>query len=316
MKINSFKMVFCLGMFAVLLQQMAYAQKVPQPLRVGVSLQIKSITPQKLAYAKSVGISSIEAGLPALVDKQTLEFTMSDEEITTLMKQVRKAADDAGIEIWSVHMPYSQFIDISLADEAQRQKVIAMHEKILDFCRILKPKVVLFHPSWFLNLNERDARKSQLVKSVAELNTKVKSINAIMVVENMLGPKLLLGNGQREGPLCRTVEETQEMMGRFPKDVYSAIDMNHIAHPENLIRAMGPRLKSLHVSDGDGIEERHYFPCSGQGQNNWNDIQVALTEAGYKGPFMFESAYKDLKDIKECYTTLYNNFIAQKKSQL
>lgn len=283
----------------------------PKPLRVGYSVTLTGVTPEKMKYAKSVGVDCIETSFAAFIDKQTLSFKFSAAEMTEKVKQAKKAADDAGIEIWSVHMPFGEEIDISLADESQRRKVVELHSRILEFCRILQPKVILFHPSWYLRLNERELRKSRMIESALELNKKVKDIHAIMVIENMLGPKLQK-DSVYERPLCRSVEETKEIMGRLPDDIYSAIDMNHIKNPQDLIRAMGRRLKSVHIADGNGEKESHFFPCSGQGENNWTDILSALEEAHYTGPFMYESHFKDVKDMKECYDSLYQKFITAK----
>lgn len=288
-------------------------KNIPKPLRIGYSITLTGITPEKMKYAKSVGVDCIETSFAAFIDKQTLDFKFNTAEMTEKVKQAKKVADDAGIEIWSVHMPFGEEIDISLADENQRRKVVNLHTRVLEFCRILQPKVILFHPSWYLHLNERELRKSRMIESALELNKKVKDINAIMVIENMLGPKLQK-DSVYERPLCRSVEETKEIMGRLPDDIYSAIDMNHIKNPQNLIRAMGSRLKSVHIADGNGEKESHYFPCSGQGENNWTDILSALEEAHYTGPFMYESHYKDVKDMKECYDSLYQKFITAKNT--
>lgn len=291
---------------------MAQGGKMPEKLRIGTKLSISDMTPEKLAEVKAAGISCVETSFGTLFNKDTRSFTLSDEEIIRRVKQAKLDADLAGVEIWSIHMPFSQFIDLSLADEQKRQKTVKIHTKGVEFCSILKPKYVLFHPSWHLNLNERELRKTQFIKSVTELNAVVKKIQSTMVIENMLGTELLLANCKRERPLFRTVEEAVELMGRIPEDVYSAIDLNHIKNPENLILAMGARLKTLHVADGDGLDERHYFPCSGQGQNNWTAILAALDKVNYNGPFMFESAYKDLKDLATCYQSLYTSFISNK----
>lgn len=260
-----------------------------------------------MAYAKANGIDCIETFLGPYVDTAR-NFKFTDEEITAKVKAAKKAANDAGIEIWSVHMLFGKRIDISLPNEQERQKVMQLHRKILGFCTILKPKLILFHPSWYLGLNEREVRKSQMIKSANEMNKVVKTMHATMVIENMLGPELLV-DAKRERPLCRTVEETVEIMNKLPQDIYSAIDLNHIKNPENLIYAMGARLKTLHVSDGTGKAENHYFPCSGQGQNNWVAILTALNAVHYSGPFMYESAYKDAKDFKPCYESLYEAFV-------
>lgn len=282
----------------------------PVPLRIGYSIGINSITPEKMAYAKSVGITCIETSFSAFIDKDR-NFIFSDKEIIEKAKYARKAATDAGIEIWSVHMPFGKNIDLSLTDEAERQKVVILDKKILEFCRILKPKIILFHPSYFLGLNEREVHINQLIKSALELNIEVMDMKSTMVIENMLGFELKVDDN-RERPLCRTVEETAAIMKRLPESIYSAIDMNHIKNPEKLILVMGKRLKSVHISDGNGKKECHYFPCSGEGENNWVEIFAALQDARYNGPFMYECAYKDVKDMKECYDFLFNKFITEK----
>lgn len=288
----------------------ALPKKATESLSVGYSISINLITPEKMVYAKLVGIDCVETSFGGLIDEKR-NFKISTEEIIEKVMKAKKAAEDAGIEIWSVHMPFGMNIDLSLPDEPERQKVIALHKKVLDFCRILKPKIILFHPSYYLGLNEREVRKIQFIKSANELNEIVKDMKASMVIENMLGFELQVDD-KRERPLCRTVEETAEIMNRLPKSICSAIDMNHIKNPEKLILAMGKRLKSVHIADGDGKKECHYFPCSGQGENNWVKILSALKDSHYRGPFMFECAYTDVKDLKECYESLYKISIDEK----
>lgn len=286
------------------------AGKAPEPLAVGYATSIQNFTPEKLTYAKSAGIDYVEAsGLGLFVDGDR-NFKMQDEEIKEILSRAKKAADEAGINIWSVHMPFGAHIDLSLTDEAHRLQVVALHKKLLGFLDILDPEIILFHPSYYLGLNERDRRKSQLIKSATTLNEAVQAIDARMVIENMLGFELMKDE-HRERPLMRTVEECVEIMNRLPESIYSAIDMNHIKDPEKLIRAMGSRLKSVHIADGTGKAENHFFPCSGEGGNDWVAILSALHEAGYEGPFMYESDYKDEKDLTACYATLYQEFISK-----
>lgn len=285
----------------------AKSQSAPQRLSLGFSIGIDKITSEILVKAKAHGIDYIETSVNRYIDS-TGNFLLTDAEMMAKVKAAKKMADDAGIQIWSIHMPFGKLIDISLSDSAGRPAVLELHKKVLEFCKILKPKIILFHPSWFLGLNERSFRKNQMIKSVVELNIAVKAISATMVIENMFGPGLLRDK-RRERPLFRTVEESVEMMNRLPADIYSAIDLNHIKNPEQLIYAMGSRLKTLHVADGTDTAENHFFPCSGQGHNDWVAILTAINAVGYKGPFMYECKYKDVSEFKTCYESLYRSFI-------
>ncbi|MBJ7882479.1 sugar phosphate isomerase/epimerase family protein [Gelidibacter salicanalis] len=283
------------------------------PLKVGYSISIEGekFSLESLKYAKSVGVDYVEVSGIGLFLDSNRNFKMTDTEITQKLKWAKKNADEAGIEIWSIHMPFGKNIDLSLIDENDRTDVVYKQGKLIELLSILQPKIILFHPSYYLGLNERELRITQLIKSANTLNDKVKAINAVMVIENMLGPELLKDLNQ-ERPLLRNVEEVVDVMNRLPKSIGSALDMNHIKKPEKLILAMGSRLKSVHIADGSGEAENHYFPCSGKGANNWSLILDALDEVNFQGPFLFESAYDDEKDLLKCYTLLHKNYIKTK----
>lgn len=302
-------LILMLGFF--LIGTISCSNARPEHLEVGYSISYKNITPERMQYAKSVGIDHIEvSGLNALFDADR-KLTEEKEVIFAQFKAIKEAADAAGINIWSVHMPFGKVIDLSISDEQERQAVVELHKQVLEFCSILDAEVFLFHPSYYLGLNERQIRSQQLIQSVMELDPLVRNLDAIMVVENMLGYEILKEN-TRESPLLRSVEETVELMGQMPETVFSAIDMNHIKYPEQLINAMGSRLKSVHIADGDGKKECHYLPCSGEGENDWNVILTELAEAGYKGPFMFECAYDDEQELVNCYQNLYDQAFTRK----
>lgn len=280
-------------------------------LDIGYSVAIKKVSLENMRYAKSVGISYIETSLAEFIDKQAKIFLFSDKEIIKQLKVAKSAADKAGIKIWSIHMPFSDKIDLSLTNETERKEVIAFHKRLIQFCAVLKPEVILFHPSYFLGRNERDLRKNQMIKSAIQLNPYIQKIGATMVIENMLGKDLVTADGKREWPLCRDVAETKEIMFKLPESIHSAIDFNHIKNPEDLILAMGKRLKTIHVADGDGIKERHYFPCSGQGMNDWNAILAALDKVNYTGPFLYECHFEDAAELMTCYKKLYSSYRTQ-----
>jgi sugar phosphate isomerase/epimerase len=288
-------------------------QTPPVPHHIGYALSISKITKEALDEAKAAGIDYIElSGMGGLIDSKTNQLNASSKEIKSRFNNVKAIADKAGIKIWSIHMPFGKEMDISLTNEVQRTKAVQNHQEILKHLGILQPQIILFHPSWYLGLNEREERKQKFIKSAITLQQDVEKINATMVVENMLGSKVL-ANKERERPLNRSVEEMVELMNRLPKNIYAAVDMNHIKNPELLIKAMGSRLKSVHIADGDGEREQHAFPCSGEGKNDWTRVIAALYKAGYDGVFMYECKFPSVQELKSCYETMYNNYITTLK---
>ena len=281
------------------------------PLEVGYALSINHFTPEVLSAAKAAGVDHVEASAMSTFIDSNADFRMTEEEAIAKLTEAKKNADAAGINIWSIHMPFGEKVDISVTDEAHRQKTVANHSKLVEMLEILDPEIILFHPSWYLGLNQRDERKSQLLKSATELDEAVRAIGATMVLENMLGPELLASGG-RERPLMRTVEETKEIFSRLPSTIGLGVDTNHIGEPEKLIKAMGDKLKTLHIADGTARAENHFFPCTGEGENDWNKILAALEEVGYEGPFMYESPTDDVKNYRTCYEELFETYYQQK----
>ena len=282
----------------------------PQKLRIGTTISVfgglQGLTYENLKEARSAGISDIEISLTSLVNG---DHPIPNAELKEKFRQIKQYADSAGINIWSIHMPYGADCDPSHVNETIRSCSENAYRSYIDVVSVLEPEVILFHPSWRLGLNERKQRMSQLVKTITSLNKDVKEIGAIIVLENLIGYKLLRSPGV-ERPLGRTVEEMVEIMKSMPADVYAAVDMNHIKNPERLISALGSRIKSVHIADGDGEKECHQLP--GRGKNNWTLILQALDQAGYTGPFLYEIRAKEVNGFKDLVTTyhrIYEDYI-------
>lgn len=279
-------------------------------LEVGFAMSLARVDEDSLLYAKSVGVDHIEISGLGMFVSANREFKYTDSEITQKLKEIKNMVDKAGINIWSIHMPFGSQIDLSILDENQRKEVVNMHKKLLKHLKVLEPEIVLFHPSYYLELQQRNLREKQLIKSAETLDAAVQEIGAVMVIENMLGPKLLVDEN-RERPLMRTVEESVAIFSKLPKTIGLAVDTNHILNAEELIIALGDRLKTLHIADGTGQAENHWFPCDYKGKNNWDKVLAALDQVNYNGPFMYESPAKDVQEYMQCYQELYKHYIGQ-----
>ncbi|WP_149914164.1 sugar phosphate isomerase/epimerase family protein [Sphingobacterium cavernae] len=286
-----------------------FAEVRPSSMPIGYSVNIQAITKEKMLYAKSLGIRYIElSNIGSLLNKD-LSLKYDQDYWKVKIDSLKTILDATGVKVWSIHMPFSQKIDLSQITESQRTAVVQTHIELIKVLSALQPQIILFHPSYYLGNNERELRISQLVKSVIELNTETRRHNMQMVVENMLGPQLTVG--ERERPLMRTIAECETVFSLFPDDVGLAVDMCHIMNSELLIERFGSRVKTLHVSDGDGLSEAHYLPCNKLGKNNWNLIFAALEKINYTGVFMYECKYTDEKELKDCYDFLeadYNKY--------
>ena len=110
----------------------------PPRLKVGSSSGIfgpvTNWTYETFAEAKRAGIDAIEISASTLfLNKEMTD----DRQIEARCRQLKRDLKRAGIEIWSVHMPFGREIDLSQTDEAVRQRSVELHRRVLRFCKIL-----------------------------------------------------------------------------------------------------------------------------------------------------------------------------------
>ena len=102
-----------------------------------------------------------------------------------------------------------------------------------------------------------------------------------MTVE--LLPRTCLGN---------TVSELAELLdGQDTETLGVCLDSNHAMDRwrdlPDYIRELGDRLWTLHISDYDGVDEKHQMP--GEGVVEWGRFASALRDIDYDGPFNYET---------------------------
>jgi sugar phosphate isomerase/epimerase len=85
------------------------------------------------------------------------------------------------------------------------------------------------------------------------------------------------------------------ILDRVEGDVRVCFDVNHITLYEGAseaLRSLGDRIETLHISDHDGVDERHWIP--GKGIVDWGDFVAGLGGIGYEGCLMHEARDAEL----------------------
>ena len=86
--------------------------------KVGTSSGVFTDYSQKEFHElKASGIGCIELGSRTFNNK-------NKEESEAFVRDIKMKADNAGIEIWSVHLPFSRALDISTTNEEDRNNMI------------------------------------------------------------------------------------------------------------------------------------------------------------------------------------------------
>ena len=129
------------------------------------------------------------------------------------------------------------------------------------------------------NANTRADRLKCARNSIGRLALAAKEIGAVLCVEDL--PRTCPG---------RTADEIDYLTADIP-NVKICFDTNHllIDTHEEFFHKVGDRIGTIHVSDYDRVDEKHWLPLSGRGVVDWPAFCRNLKACGYKGVFMFES---------------------------
>lgn len=261
-----------LFIFALLVSVSISAQKG----KVGTSISlVGQITPETLAQIKNAGIDYIEVTMNNFVRKQP------ENEVYTKAYKALKDIKDAGLKVWSVHLPYSSTWDVSIIDPVKRAEVVAFFEEMIRLAGIFQPECLVLHPG--ADTIKDDATRADRLKcsrnSIGRLALTAKEIGAVLCIEDL--PRTCPG---------RTADEIDYLTADIP-NVKICFDTNHllIDTHEDFFQKVGDRIGTIHVSDYDRVDEKHWLPLSGRGVIDWPAFCKNLKACGYEGVFMFES---------------------------
>jgi len=218
-------------------------------------------------------------------------FELTQEDVPKLIEYSKKY----NVAIRSYHIPFNDeppvpFIPASL-DEAERNKTLENTKKLITMLSECGIEIVVIHGSLRVLPEERQQRLDNFVDYVQKLCDFCKPLGISVAVET-LKPRCI-GNG---------LSEHLYIMKNVNRDnVGICFDSNHLLEEDNIdfIEGAGEYIITTHLSDFDGIDEKHWYP--GRGINDWKKIVSALDSKGYKGPYVFEVSFPDkVPTQKEC----------------
>ena len=225
-----------------------------------------------LAELKACGIDAVEFSFSRDRYYNDFDFVNRAQEHADRVKA-------AGLEWWSLHLPFSGKLDISILDDALRADIMKTNTEMIIAAGKAGCKVAVLHPSSEPIADDiRPQRLAYSRENIIRLREVCDSVGMKLAVENL--PRTCLCN------------RSQEMIDLL-RDTGAGVvfDTNHSLVEENVafLRALtdaGLEILSLHISDYDFVDERHRLP--GDGINNWTGILAELERVNYSGPLMYE----------------------------
>ncbi len=215
------------------------------------------------------------------------------------IKDVAKNVLKSGILFNSVHLPFSlSWWDFASPIETERKGAVESFKRAVDAYGEFLPNVFVIHPGIKPQTEEeREKRLNQLAKSMSEI---CEFSPKTVCIENMVNDGLL-----------NKTSEAKWLLNAVPK-LNMTIDINHsfLQKPEDYILEIGKKVKNLHISDNDGLKERHWLPK--KGVINFNAVLSALEKTGYNQTFNYELKFEknelSYKDVFNNYLELFNEY--------
>lgn len=207
--------------------------------------------------------------------------------------------ENANVEFWSVHAPYGRYINPSSPEEKAREGAVEGYSDAVKAAIRVGAKVVVAHPG--INIEYDVPRQDRLNMTIDPLRRVADfagehgiSLAVEPLPKNEIGSKL---------------DEVLEIIEKIDRpNVGINFDVNHLFPPEEipaLIRKAGSLIRSVHISDQDGVE-RHWLPF--RGTLNWREVLKAFADTGYRGPLMYETHIHDVKTCDEVGKPIVENY--------
>lgn len=249
-------------------------------MKVGVSSNGRKLDDALFSAYKAAGVDAMEVGL----------YTEAEADAYDLRK-VRALADRYGITLWSFHAPFWPFesFDPSSTDEAVRLHTEEYLKSLAARMSEAGIKIMVVHTgSEPIADEDRPQKMASCKKTFYNLAEYAKNLGVVIAVEDL--PRTCLG---------RNSDEIAEIIG-VHENLKVCFDTNHLLSEshKDFVEHVGADIVTLHVSDYDFVDERHWMPKVGK--IDWAELISLLKAAGYGGVWMYELASE--MDHLERYT--------------
>ncbi len=205
-------------------------------------------------------------------------------------REMKRLADKYDINIWSYHLPFLPFSEVDISNPALADySVEFLGGLIRRAAEEGDIHLIVIHPSGEpIEESERAERMECSKKSLARLADIASSCGTTIAVEDL--PRTCL---------ARNSDELLELVSAHDA-LRICFDMNHLANEKNadFLERVKDKLVTVHVSDYDFGDERHYLP--GEGMIDWQKMLSDLKAAGYKGPWLYEVGRCSSNKISRC----------------
>lgn len=255
--------------------------------KCALSVGFNSMNKESLSSLSECGIHEIELSSGYLAPFYDNDFIHRAGEFKSL-------ARECGVNLSSVHLPFGPFseIDPCDSDKAKRDNIVRIQSELIRAAGENGIGIAVIHPSGEpYRDDEREERVKYAIDTISRICETAVHSGVALALENL--PRTCL---------CRTHDEMVAFLEAIP-DLKVCFDCNHSLTEQNedYILAVADRIVTLHVSDYDRVDEKHWLPM--KGVNDWEKIISLLEESDYNGRWLYE-----LRADAGTYAEIYENY--------
>ncbi len=207
-----------------------------------------------------------------------IEISVSDALSRNLdYEKIKEWAQKYGVVLWSFHLPFWPFSEIDISKPELAANTVEYLKGYIDKASKIGIDKFIIHASGEpIESSERALRMETAKKSLAALAEYASLHGAVIAVENL--PRTCLG---------RNSSDIKELLSSHPALV-SCFDTNHLLGQDfsEYLDEVGDKIVTLHVSDYDFKDERHWLPY--EGKIDWQKMISKLKEINYTGVWLYE----------------------------
>lgn len=168
-------------------------------------------------------------------------------------KRIRKMVASYGIRICSLHTPFGKNFDVSSPHPGKTRRTIDCYKRCVDAAQYLGARVVIFHPTAYMQFDDLESRKKVIIDNVNRLLDYVHDTEVSLAVEN-----------EHFAPANAILRFS---LDTIPDSKYGfCYDTSHdnlTSQPLKIFQQYGHRLLTTHISDNRGERDDHVLPYEG-----------------------------------------------------
>ena len=219
-------------------------------------------------------------------DCTTFKFPFTTDNWKPWLEDVKKTADDCGIEFSQAHSSFYNFCDPNAANKEFMDKMVL---RSMECASILGVKWVVIHAGTDFSsarlVHDSKKKNIEYFKPVIEF---AGQHNVGVAIENLW--ELNISPHRRYTTTAEELVELVDELSLLYPNVGICWDVEHANIMKQSQTAaldlVGSRLKATHISDNTGINNDHILPFNGP--TDWYEIMAALNRINYQGDFTYE----------------------------